>query len=193
MPKSTRPVAANPEVQRATVPARTLTLSEPGIERAEDLSSKFGLTTSDEPEIDYEATLPGVASSAHSLPSSADPTFELKERYALGDFTGALELAETMLKSKPDHPVASSYANNARQVLVHMYSARLGSTAAVPSLVMAPEQLRWLNLDPKAGFLLGLVDGFSTIEEIIDMSTLAPLEVLKTLYDLSLQKVIVSK
>ena len=119
--------------------------------------------------------------------------FHLKERYALGDFTGALTLAESILETDPQNSIAQGYATNAKQVLVHMYSARLGSTNARPSIVMPPEELRWLNLDHKAGFVLSLIDGTSTIEDIADMCGMPMLDLLRILYDLALQKVIITK
>ena len=39
-------------------------------------------------------------------------------------------------------------------------------------------------------FVLSLVDGVSTIEELVDVSSMEPLEVLRTLYNLLSQNVI---
>ena len=53
-----------------------------------------------------------------------------------------------------------------------------------------PERIRWLSLDHRAGFLLSLVDGTARVEDIVDMSGMAQLEVLRTLVTLLEQGVI---
>ena len=47
-----------------------------------------------------------------------------------------------------------------------------------------------LTLDHRAGFVLSLIDGGSSIEDIIDVSTMPTFEVLRTLYVLLSQNVI---
>jgi hypothetical protein len=71
-----------------------------------------------------------------------------------------------------------------------MYSARLGSldqrvTVAVPS-----DQIRWLTLDHRAGFLLSLVDGGITVDQILDISGMPRLDALRIMYQLLDQRVI---
>jgi hypothetical protein len=47
-----------------------------------------------------------------------------------------------------------------------------------------------LSLDHRAGFLLSLVDGISTVEEILDMSGMTRLEALRLMYTLTQQNVV---
>ena len=58
-------------------------------------------------------------------------------------------------------------------------------TVAVPS-----EQIRWLSLDHRSGFLLSLVDGTSSVEELLDISGMAKLDALRILYTLREERVI---
>jgi hypothetical protein len=190
-----QPQSTDAGVGPPTVRARNYSLSEPSLEHLDEDDLELPATTRrsmDDFESMSEQTMPGIT--PPDPPSAQrDPIFHLKERYALGDFTGALTLAESILEGDPNNSIAAGYANNAKQVLVHMYSARLGSTNSRPSIVMPPEELRWLNLDHKAGFVLSLIDDSSTIEDIADMCGMPMLDLLRILYDLSLQKVIVTK
>jgi hypothetical protein len=123
-------------------------------------------------------------------PPKTDPMSELRERYALGDFSGALTIAEGLLEDQPTHADAQRYAESCRDVLRQMYAARLGPLDQVPVVAIPAEQLRWLTLDHRSGFLLSHVDGVSTLEEILDISGMNPLEAMRIIYDLLQQKVI---
>lgn len=121
----------------------------------------------------------------------ADPLSELRERYALGDFSGALTIAEAILEDDAQNADAQRYAESCRDVLKQMYAARLGPLDQVPIVAVPAEQLRWLTLDHRAGFLLSHVDGVSTLEEILDISGMPHLEAMRIIYELLQQKVIV--
>lgn len=124
-------------------------------------------------------------------PPAADPVAELRERYALGDFSGALTVAESLLEDDPDNADVQRYAESCRDVLQQMYMARLGALDQIPIVAVPAEQLRWLTLDHRAGFLLSHVDGVSTLEEILDISGMPHLEAMRLIYELLQQKVIV--
>lgn len=124
-------------------------------------------------------------------PSVEDPTVgQMRDRYAAGDFTGALVLAESLLETEPDHPDALRFAESCRDVLMQMYAARLGSLDQRVSVAIPPDQVRWLSLDHRAGFLLSLVDGSSTVEEILDISGMPRLDALRIMYTLFEQQII---
>jgi hypothetical protein len=115
---------------------------------------------------------------------------DMQDRYAVGDFTGALVVAESILDSDPDNEDAKRYAQSCREVLTQMYAARLGPMDQVPSVVVPADQITWLSLDHRAGFLLSLVDGTSNIEEILDVSGMTRLDALRIMYTLAQQNVI---
>lgn len=134
--------------------------------------------------------IPAVAPPQAPPPRKLLPAQEMHERFDLGDFTGALSTAETILEVDPDDRDATHVAEVCRAKLRAIYVGRLGSLDQVPVLAVAPTEFRWLNLDHRAGFLLSLIDGISTIEDIVDVSAMPQLEVLRTLYQLSTQQVI---
>jgi len=103
---------------------------------------------------------------------------------------GALIVAEGILAEDPDNADALLYAEHCRDVLKQMYLSRLGGLRRVPNVAVGQEQLRWLSLDHRAGFLLSLVDGRSTLDEVLDMSGMSDLEALRLLVQLLQQNVI---
>jgi HD-GYP domain-containing protein (c-di-GMP phosphodiesterase class II) len=64
------------------------------------------------------------------------------------------------------------------------YLRRLGSLQAVPRMVRPMQDL---DLDQRSGFVCSFIDGASTIEDIIDVSSVPKLEVLRILDDLVAQ------
>lgn len=115
---------------------------------------------------------------------------DMQDRYAVGDFTGALVVAESLLDADPDNEDAKRYAQSCREVLTQMYAARIGPLDQVATVAVPPEQIVWLSLDHRAGFLLSLVDGVSAIEEILDISGMTRLDALRIMYTLVQQNVI---
>jgi hypothetical protein len=115
---------------------------------------------------------------------------ELRDRYAVGDFSGALEIAERLLSADARDADASRYADSCREVLLHMLAARVGNLDRVVTTVVAPDQIRWLSLDHRAGFLLSLVDGMSTAEELLDISGMTRLDALRILSHLLDERVV---
>lgn len=135
------------------------------------------------PEEERPDALGLVERSRPSQPN-VDLAVEMADRYALGDFTGALRAAELLLGRDPEHGEALRYAQSSRDRLVQLYTSRLGSMDRVPRVAVPDSEVRWLGLDHKAGFLLSRVDGEQTLEEIIDVSGMPRLEALKTLAEL---------
>jgi hypothetical protein len=116
---------------------------------------------------------------------------ELTDRYAAGDYSGALAVAEEVLVSSPDHPQALRYADRCRRVLTDMLLAKLGPLDQRAEAALRQDQLRWLSLDHRAGFLLSLIDGQATLEDVIDASGMPRLAALRILTELVDRDVIV--
>lgn len=129
---------------------------------------------------------PPATSSARNV----DPVQEMRERYSLGDYSGALVVAESILEEDPDHAEALQCEASCRQVLEQMYTTRIGPLERVPFVAVPQEQLRWLSLDHRSGFVLSHVDGMCSLEQILDVSGMPPLDALRILYELLQQRVI---
>jgi len=108
----------------------------------------------------------------------------MADRFALGDYSAALRLAELTLGNNPDDPDALATSGVSREKLAQLYGSRLGSMERVLHPNVDGAEVRWLGLDHRAGFVFSLVDGRHTVSELIDISGMPPLEVLKTLVEL---------
>lgn len=126
-------------------------------------------------------------------PAEAPPEQDMMDRLALGDYTGALLVAERILEREPRHEGALETAESCRATLRKMYAARLGSLDRVPTVAVAREQMRWLSIDHRAGFVLSLVDGVSTVEMLLDVSGMPALDALRILGELLQQRIIALK
>jgi hypothetical protein len=129
--------------------------------------------------------------SPESNPSDTyDPVGEMQDRFSLGDYSGSLVIAESLLSDDPRHDEAKKYADNCRNILEQMYTARLGPLDRVPYVAVPLEQLRWLSIDHRAGFVLSHVDGVSSLDQILDVSGMPLLDTLRILYELVQHRVV---
>lgn len=126
-------------------------------------------------------------------PALAAKTQSLTDMYAVGNFSGALQEAERRLAVDPSDPEALRYAQDCRRVLVKMQLTRLGSLQQIVHLAVPAERLQWLSIDHRAGFLLSLVDGCSTLDDLLDICGMPRLEALHLFAELNDQGVILLK
>jgi tetratricopeptide (TPR) repeat protein len=115
-----------------------------------------------------------------------------KELFALGDFSGSLELIEKILQVDPDHGEARDYLRQNEATLISMYESKLGPLARIPRLAVKPEEVLWLNLDHRAGFLLAQIDGTVDYESLFALSGLPRLDTARILANLIADGVITS-
>jgi hypothetical protein len=114
----------------------------------------------------------------------------MKDLYATGDFSGALEIAEALLSTDAGDLEAQRFSTSCRDVLTQMLQSRIGQFDQIVQVALSPEELRWLTLDHRAGFLLSLVDGVLSVEELLDIAGMTKLESLRIFVHLLEQKVI---
>ncbi len=195
-PKPPRPASPSPDENSwASPPAEDVT---PVVfPRRDDLAAAAAsrrhhkVTPAVGMEIPQEAIpTPLVTSGATDFGGELSARREMRERLELNDFNGALGLAQSLSEIDPHDGEALRVAEQCRQRLRAIYVGRLGELTQVPALTISRNELRWLTLDHRAGFVLSLIDGASSIEDIIDVSTMPTFEVLRTLYVLLSQNVI---
>ncbi len=97
------------------------------------------------------------------------------------DAEGALELLETLEKRDPDGLEVHGYIEMVRSRLLKQYRERFGSGQRVPVPRMPAEQMLKFNLPAEAGFLLSLVDGRTSIEDLISVCGMDEFRVLRIL------------
>jgi hypothetical protein len=159
--------------------------SEPGKDSALDFVDGF------DPLLDsLPPPMSGLTAPSPSPGRPAAGPKEMQECYAVGDFSRALSIAEELLARTPDDAAARRCAQNCRDVLTQMFAARIGPLDQVVTVVVSPDEVQWLALDHRAGFLLSLVDGQSTVDEILDISGMTRLDALKIIFDLTERQVV---
>jgi len=62
-----------------------------------------------------------------------------------------------------------------------MCESKVGDVKRKPMVLLAPDQLVWQDLDHRAGFILSQVDGASSFEDIIIISSMDRLEAMRIL------------
>ncbi len=178
------PSTSNPRVDVRRVPARStpVGLGPPPrelFEAAERVSGRYGGSAS---------TDSLVRAGYDDVPPT--PKQEMKDRIALGDYTGALDIAEELLAESPADAEVRATIETCRGVLKNMYITRIGQLDRVPTVIVSRDELRWLSIDHRAGFVLSLVDGISTVEMLLDVSGMPELDTLRILSELGQQRIL---
>jgi hypothetical protein len=151
------------QVREATECWRRVLALDPGHAEARD----FLHTAGGEPE-------PPAATAA------ADPVME-EARGLLrgGRLVEGLDLLETVARNEPGRLEVQALVELVRAALLHTYRRNVGSGARVPRVRIPPEQVLKYNLPASAGFLLSLIDGRTSVDELLALSGMDPFEVLR--------------
>jgi hypothetical protein len=115
-----------------------------------------------------------------------------RELHELGDFSGSLELVEKALEVDPESAEAQEYLSLNEATLIQMYESKLGSPDAVPQVAIPPDEVVWLNLDHRAGFLLAQIDGIISLEDLYTLSGMSRLDTSRILAQLVEEGVILT-
>lgn len=110
----------------------------------------------------------------------------------LNDFSGALEVAERIATGIPGHPEAEALRSLCTRQLLEMYESRIGPLSGVPRVAVKPDEVVWLHLDHRAGFLLAQVDGRVSFDDLFAISGMSQLETARLLAQMLDEKIIVA-
>jgi len=134
---------------------------------------------------------------AETLPSAAVSDDETdvwmrgaRELVALNDFSGALELLNKVLDRKPNDKDALQLYDVCEQNLTLMYESKIGAMDARPRTAIPPDEIIWLNLDPRAGFVLAQIDGEVSFDDLYAICGLKRLDTARILCELLEQGVV---
>jgi hypothetical protein len=117
-------------------------------------------------------------------PIPDDIHLEIADHFALGDYAAALHSAELQLGVDPEDESARQYAETSRARLETRYTTRIGSLEYVFNLAVPAAKVKWLGLDPQAAFLLSLVDGQTTVAEVLERCQMSSLDALRLFTEL---------
>ena len=107
-----------------------------------------------------------------------------REMLGLNDFSGALELLGKILERKPGNSEAQQMYDSCEQNLTLMYESKIGAMDARPRIAIPPDEVIWLNLDPRAGFVLAQIDGEVSFEDLYAICGLKRLDTARILCQL---------
>jgi len=107
-----------------------------------------------------------------------------RELVALNDFSGAMELLAKILARRPQEEEAQKLHALCEENLTQMYESKLGAMDRIPAVVLPPDEIIWLNLDPRAGFVLAQIDGTVTFEDLYAICGLHRLDTARILSQL---------
>lgn len=113
-----------------------------------------------------------------------------RELLALNDFSGALELLGKVLERKSNHKEAAQLHEVCEQNLTLMYESKIGAMEARPRTAIPPDEIIWLNLDPRAGFVLAQIDGEVSFDDLYAICGLKRLDTARILCELLEQGVV---
>jgi len=132
----------------------------------------------------------GATLSARAATDREALEVRLRELLRLDGFAGALEVAESLLAAFPDHSEAASARLRCIAKLEAAYRSRLGNLQTAPSVRVPPDEVIWLDLDHRAGFVLAQVDGVASYDDIAELCGMGRLEALRILCELLRREII---
>lgn len=113
-----------------------------------------------------------------------------RELFDLGDFSGSLDLVEKALRTNPNHDGALAYMQRNEATLLRMYESKLGSLHKTPRQLIPPDEVIWMNMHHKAGFILSQVDGMMSYDDLLAISGMSRFDTMRILHDLVQQGII---
>jgi hypothetical protein len=102
----------------------------------------------------------------------------LIERGADGE---ALELLEGATRDTPGHLESQAALELLRASLYQRHRARTKGGTGVLRVKLGPQEILRFNLPPNAGFVLSMIDGHTSAEELVALTSMDPFEALHTI------------
>lgn len=98
-----------------------------------------------------------------------------------GHLEASLELFETLTRRESDPLEVHGYLEMVRSKLLDQYREQVGGLDAVPRVELAGPELMHINLPSTTGFLLSLVDGSTSVHDLISLSGMDAFDTLRVL------------
>jgi hypothetical protein len=106
------------------------------------------------------------------------------ELIGLDDHSGALELILKAEKIAPGDPQIRALRERSERTLQSMYESKLGRLDYNPRVRLKDDEIIWLNLDHRAGFVLAQIDGSVSFEDVFAVSGMSRLDTARILAQL---------
>lgn len=140
---------------------------EPGHPEAEDYLRTAGF--------DEDEVLLSQASGEEDASLLADAL----ELFRKGEVQESLELFETLAGENPGRMEIQGYFELVRSHLYKFYQERIADPSRVLKVKIAAEEMMRFNLPANAGFVLSMVDGRTSVNEILALSGMDPFDAVR--------------
>lgn len=102
----------------------------------------------------------------------------------LDDHTGAMQLIAKAQALAPDDPEVQALREKSERTLLAMFESKLGGRDVIPRVMLKDDEIIWLNLDHRAGFVLAQIDGSVTFDDLFAVSGMSRLDTARILAQL---------
>ncbi|WP_163997287.1 hypothetical protein [Pyxidicoccus caerfyrddinensis] len=184
-----------PEGASWKTPAPVYLPEVPGGSRVDAMELLAREDDSDEPQVfalpdndTQEYGVPRGDTQEYGVPP-ADGELELLLRGAedlleLDDHSGAVDLLFKAQELAPGDPRVEALRQRSERMLMAMLESKLGDLGRVPRVRLQPDDIIWLNLDHRAGFVLAQIDGAVSYEDLFALSGMTRLDTARILAQL---------
>src|SRR6185503_14038516 len=109
-----------------------------------------------EPDIRIDDPVEASNSPPHGVPvMTADELLaQARDMFQLHDFVGAIDHLEKLVELVPNHAEGRALLAQCRSQLMRMLESKIGDLDRIPRLMISTEEVIWLNLNHRAGFVL---------------------------------------
>ncbi|GHG71983.1 tetratricopeptide repeat protein [Comamonas sp. JC664] len=102
----------------------------------------------------------------------------------LDDHSGAVDLLFKAKELAPTDSRVEALRVRSEQMLMSRLENKLGDLGRVPEVRLQPDDIIWLNLDHRAGFVLAQIDGTVSYEDLFSLSGMTRLDTARILAQL---------
>ncbi|MDP1828571.1 MAG: hypothetical protein Q8L48_35220 [Archangium sp.] len=102
----------------------------------------------------------------------------------LDDHSGAMELIVKAQDIAPDDPDVLAMRERSEKTLLAMFESKLGKLETIPRVLLKDDEIIWLNLDHRAGFVLAQIDGTVSFDDLFSVSGMSRIDTARILAQL---------
>lgn len=102
----------------------------------------------------------------------------------LDDHSGAMELILKAQDIAPDDPEVIAMRERSEKTLLIMFESKLGKLETIPRVLLKDDEIIWLNLDHRAGFVLAQIDGTVSFDDLFSVSGMSRIDTARILAQL---------
>jgi tetratricopeptide (TPR) repeat protein len=107
-----------------------------------------------------------------------------QELQELDDHSGAMDLISKAHELAPTDRAVLSMKDKSEQTLLRMFESKLGKMETTPKVLLKDDEIIWLNLDHRAGFVLSQIDGTISFDDLLAVCGMPRIDTVRILAQL---------